>query len=114
MLVSDAMPTAGLGDGTYRFADRVVTVERGVAFLEGTRTLAGSTLCIGDALRRVITVTGLPVGAAVRMSATAAALLLGLDDRGALTPGHRADLVELDPELRPVRVFLGGRAVRPA
>ncbi|PNG90159.1 hypothetical protein [Streptomyces malaysiensis] len=84
MLVSDAIPTAGLGDGTYRFADRVVTVERGVAFLEGTRTLAGSTLCIGDALRRVITVTGLPVGAAVRMSATTAAPLLGLDDRGAL------------------------------
>lgn len=83
MLVSDAMPAAGLGDGTYRFADRVVTV------------------------------TGLPVGDAVRMSATTAALLLGLDDRGAPTPGHRADLVELEPELRPVRVFLGGRAVRP-
>ncbi|GAA0675271.1 hypothetical protein GCM10009548_51430 [Streptomyces malaysiensis subsp. malaysiensis] len=49
----------------------------------------------------------------MRMSATAAALLLGLDDRGALTPGHRADLVELDPEFRPVRVFLGGRAVQP-
>ncbi|MEU0922822.1 hypothetical protein [Streptomyces malaysiensis] len=54
------------------------------------------------------------MGAAVRMSATTAALLLGLDDRGALTPGHRADLVELDPEFRPVRVFLGSRAVRPA
>ncbi|WP_099016446.1 amidohydrolase family protein [Streptomyces malaysiensis] len=61
----------------------------------------------------MITVTGLPVGDAVRMSATTAALLLGLDDRGALTPGHRADLVELDPEFRPVRVFLGGRAVQP-
>jgi N-acetylglucosamine-6-phosphate deacetylase len=109
MLVSDAMPAAGLSDGTYRFADRVVSVEAGVAHLRGTATLAGSTLFVAEAFRRAVDGIGLPVTDAVRMAATTAAGLYGLGDRGALRAGARADLVELDGELRPARVWLAGR-----
>jgi N-acetylglucosamine-6-phosphate deacetylase len=109
MLVSDAMPAAGLSDGTYRFADRVVAVERGVARLHGTDTLAGSTLFVAEAFRRAVRTIGLPVADAARMAATTAAGVLGLGERGALRAGHRADLVELDDELRPEGIWLAGR-----
>ncbi|MFJ2954340.1 N-acetylglucosamine-6-phosphate deacetylase [Streptomyces sp. NPDC087270] len=111
MLVSDAMPAAGMGDGTYRFADREVTVTGGVARLRGTDTLAGSTLFVAEAFRRAVDVVGLPAADAARMSAGTAARLLGLTDRGALRPGLRADLVELDRDLKPARVWLAGRRV---
>jgi N-acetylglucosamine-6-phosphate deacetylase len=114
MLVSDAMPAAGLSDGTYRFADRVVTVEAGVAHLRGTSTLAGSTLFVAEAFRRAVDGIGLPVTDAVRMAATTAAELYGLSDRGALRAGARADLVELDEDLRPARVWLAGRVAHRA
>ncbi|WP_329454886.1 N-acetylglucosamine-6-phosphate deacetylase [Streptomyces sp. NBC_01497] len=111
MLVSDAMPAAGMADGTYAFADREVSVEGGVARLRGTGTLAGSTLFVAQALRRAVSVVGLPLGDAVRMASGTAARLLGLRDRGELRPGLRADLVALDGELRPEGVWLGGNAV---
>ncbi|MEW2549986.1 N-acetylglucosamine-6-phosphate deacetylase [Streptomyces sp. NPDC047002] len=110
-LVSDAMPAAGMADGTYAFADREVTVEGGVARLRGTETLAGSTLFVAEALRRAVRVVGLPLSDAVRMASGTAARLLGLRDRGELRPGLRADLVELDEELRPARVWLAGQPV---
>jgi N-acetylglucosamine-6-phosphate deacetylase len=111
MLVSDAMPAAGMADGDYAFADREVSVEGGVAHLRGTATLAGSTLFVAEALRRAVSVVGLPVADAVRMASGTAARLFGLDGRGELRPGLRADLVELDGDLRPSRVWLGGAAV---
>lgn len=54
---------------------------------------------------------GLPLADAVRMATTNAARLLRLTDRGALLPGLRADLVSLDAELRPDRVWLAGESV---
>ncbi|MGW8572900.1 N-acetylglucosamine-6-phosphate deacetylase [Streptomyces niveus] len=111
MLVSDAMPAAGMPDGEYAFADREVTVTGGVATLRGTGTLAGSTLFVAEAFRRAVGTVGLPLADAVRMTSGTAARLLGLRDRGELRPGLRADLVELDAALRPARVWLGGVAV---
>ncbi|GHJ37443.1 N-acetylglucosamine-6-phosphate deacetylase [Streptomyces sp. TS71-3] len=111
LLVSDAMPAAGMPDGTYRFADREVTVTEGVARLLGTDTLAGSTLFVAEAFRRAVLDVGIPVPDAVLMAATTPAALLGLTDRGALRPGLRADLVALDERVRPVGVWLAGRPV---
>lgn len=110
-LVSDAMPAAGMADGDYGFADREVTVSGGVATLHGTDTLAGSTLFVAEAFHRAVTTVGLPLPDAVRMTSSTAARLLTLPDRGDLRPGLRADLVELDPDLRPARVWLGGAPV---
>ncbi|MFI6080927.1 N-acetylglucosamine-6-phosphate deacetylase [Streptomyces sp. NPDC051217] len=108
VLVSDAMPAAGMPDGEYAFADREVTVAGGVARLRGTDTLAGSTLFVAEAFRRAVATVGIPLADAVRMASGTAARLLGLSDRGELRPGLRADLVELGPDLRPARVWLGG------
>jgi N-acetylglucosamine-6-phosphate deacetylase len=54
------------------------------------------------------------VGAGIALPAAAAAAsrnplqLLGINDRGRLAPGQRADLVELDPDLQVRRVMLRG------
>jgi N-acetylglucosamine-6-phosphate deacetylase len=111
MLVSDAMPAAGLADGSYEFVDREVTVENGVAMLRGTSTLAGSTTFVGGAFRRTVLEVGLPITDVAKMCAATPARLFGLPRRGSLGVGQRADLVVLDEDLLPRRVLLAGEFV---
>jgi len=71
-------------------------------------TLAGSTLTMGAALRNVASL-GLAIGPAVRHITGNPARVLGLDDRGRVAPGARADLVALDPDTLAVRaVWVAG------
>ncbi|MCK1815146.1 N-acetylglucosamine-6-phosphate deacetylase [Streptomyces sp. XM4011] len=94
--ITDAMGAAGMGDGSYPLGPLRVEVTGGVARLpEGT--IAGSTLTLDRALRRAVTVDGLPIEDAVRALSTTPARLLGLADRtGSLEAGKDADLVVLD------------------
>src|SRR5690606_7288375 len=111
-LVTDAIAAAGMPDGRYALGGQSVVVTDGVARLaDGDRPgpLAGSTLTMAAALRRTVA-AGVPLVAAVRMAATTPARVLGLADRlGAVAPGLRADLVELDRDLRVRRVMRAGR-----
>ena len=50
---------------------------------------------------------------AVLAASTTPAGLLGLDDRGAIAPGRRADLVALGPDLAVQRTWIGGEPVHP-
>jgi len=45
------------------------------------------------------------------MASLVPARLLGLDDRGRLAPGFRADMAVLDRKLRPVETLCGGETV---
>ena len=65
-----------------------------------------------DAVLRNVVSIGVPIARAVRHTGANAARVLGLNDRGRITPGARADLVALDPHTFAVRaVWLGGRPV---
>jgi N-acetylglucosamine-6-phosphate deacetylase len=107
VLVSDAMAAAGLPDGNFRLGSLAVEVRDGQArTLSGS--LAGSTAHLGDIVRRCVTVAGIdPVLAVAAATATPAALL-GLDDRGALTTGLRADVVALTDDWQVDRVMRDG------
>jgi len=106
LLVSDALPLAGLGDGRVTIGGMEVEVVGGRATLVGADTLAGSTIALDTAVRNLVREgTGLP--AAVAAAATNPADLLGATDRGRIEPGRRAHLVELDDELRVQRVTRG-------
>src|ERR1019366_10804335 len=59
-------------------------------------TLAGSVLTMERAVSNVVGPSGVSLAHAVQAAATTPARLLGLDDRGALAPGRRADLVALE------------------
>jgi N-acetylglucosamine-6-phosphate deacetylase len=108
MLITDSSPAAGLGDGEYRFADRHIAVDGGVARIFGTDTLAGSAVTLGEVVPRLVTGVGLGPDAVAAVTAATPARAIGLTDRGKLAPGMRADAVVLDAGFRPSRVMAGG------
>ncbi|WP_264798843.1 amidohydrolase family protein, partial [Acetobacter peroxydans] len=72
--------------------------------------LAGSVLTLDAALRNAVQAgTGL-VEASALLSANPARYL-GLNDRGALQPGLRADLVVLSADLQVEQVWVGGQRI---
>jgi N-acetylglucosamine-6-phosphate deacetylase len=106
ILVSDALPLAGMGDGRGSIGGLEVEVVGGRATLAGTATLAGSVIALDTAVRNLVS-AGSGLDAAILAAASNPAALLGAGDRGRLEAGRRAHLVELDDELRVRRVTRG-------
>jgi len=52
--------------------------------------------------------SGVPLADAVTAASATPATVLGRTDIGALETGRRADLVEVDDDLRPLRVMRAG------
>jgi N-acetylglucosamine-6-phosphate deacetylase len=113
VLVSDAMVAAGMPDGDFELGSVRVHVVDGRAW---TRTeppsLAGGTAHAAELVRRCVVHAGVDPVAAVAAATATPAALLGLDDRGRLETGLRADLVVLDRDWRVSRVMRGGNWVR--
>jgi len=107
LLVSDALPIAGTGDGRGRIGGLEVEVAGGRATLAGTATLAGSVIALDEAVRSLVA-SGVGLPAAVAAAARNPLALLGITDRGRIAVGQRADVVELDPDLRVRRVMRAG------
>ncbi len=104
-LVTDAMAASGMPDGRYELGGQSVDVAGGAARLTRDGSLAGSTLTMAAALRGAVHV-GVSLVDAAQMAATTPARAIGLDR--ALRPGLRADLVQLDGDLRVERVMRAG------
>ncbi|MBS5749183.1 MULTISPECIES: N-acetylglucosamine-6-phosphate deacetylase [Actinotignum] len=108
-LITDAMAAAGMADGTYELGGLRVHVTDGQARLRGGN-LAGGTSHLLDIVRTVVG-AGVELNDAVTMASATPARVMGLDDRGALEVGKRADLLVVDEELRPRRVYRAGKLV---
>ena len=110
-LVTDATAAAGLGDGAFRLGQVQIDVTAGVACVHGTSTIAGSTATM-DQLFRAVAGAGpdfdAALAAAVQMTSTTPARVLGLPDVGTLRPGTAADLVVLDQDLQVRAVMRDG------
>lgn len=74
---------------------------------EDGKLLGGDRL--GAALVKRLAEYGLEAAAA--MTSLTPARVLGLDDRGRIAPGYRADLAVLDSELSPVETIAGGTSI---
>ena len=107
MLVSDAVAIAGTDSGRGRIGGLDVEVVDGRVVLAGTTTLAGSAIALDDAVRNLVA-HGIPLPAAVGAATRNPLALVGVTDRGRLEVGQRADLVELDEDLRVLRVMRSG------
>ena len=107
LLVSDAIPLAGMGDGRARIGGLEVEVVAGRVTLVGTTTLAGSVIALDTAVRNLVA-AGVPLAAAVAAASLNPAEMLGVTDRGRIAVGQRADLVELDGDLQVRRVMRAG------
>jgi len=71
-------------------------------------TLAGSVLTMDRAVRNAVA-CGLDLVEAAALASTVPAAYLGLDDRGRLAPGLRADVVVLGEGLEVEEVWVAGR-----
>ncbi len=107
VLVTDAVALAGSEEGSAVLGGRRVAVTDGVVRDEDG-ALAGSVLTLDRALRALVAATGTDPWLALRTVTAIPAALLGVEDRGALRPGARGDLVVLTPDLEVVATFVGG------
>lgn len=108
MLVSDALPLAGMGDGRVTLGGLEIEVRGGRATLaDGSGTLAGSVIALDTAVRNLVG-QGASLPAAVAAASRNPLAMLGITDRGRIAAGQRADLIELDDELGVRRVMRSG------
>lgn len=112
-IITDAMSAAGCPDGPYKLGALDVNVVDGIARLE-SGTIAGSTLTMDAALRYLVLHAGLTLSHVVPMLSGNPARTLGLQDRGEIVHGKRADLVILSPRLQVEAVMVRGEVVHTA
>jgi N-acetylglucosamine-6-phosphate deacetylase len=110
-LVTDAMPTVGATAKTFELMGRTITLDQG-RLQTADGTLAGAHLDMAAAVRNAVKLAGIPLEDALRAASLTPAKFLGLEnERGALTPGARADLVALTSELEVTNTWIGGVSV---
>jgi N-acetylglucosamine-6-phosphate deacetylase len=90
VLVTDAVAVAA---GTVGPVELTAGRQPGSAARLSDGTLAGSVLTMDRAVGNVLTHAGMAIETAVKAASTTPARLLGLDDRGSISVGRRADLV---------------------
>ncbi len=98
-LISDSMEAAGCPDGAYAIGGLSVTVKEGIARTDSTGALAGSTLCLDQALRNFMAFCRMPLCEAILSATATPAKQMGVYDTcGSIDAGKRADLLFLrDP-----------------
>lgn len=105
-LISDAIAAAGRGDGDYEIWGEKIVVKDGRT-QNARGSIAGSVITMLDAVRLMRSLK-VPETEVARMAATNPARLLGLNDRGSIQAGKRADLVALDANLNVKATVVGG------
>jgi N-acetylglucosamine-6-phosphate deacetylase len=108
--VTDATAATGMPDGEYMLGSQRVMKCMGCVRLVLGDSLAGSALTMDQALRNLVSL-GLSLPDASARVSRYPAEYLGLEDRGVLTAGQRADLVVLDADLQVRKVIVGGHAI---
>ncbi len=114
-LITDAMRGAGLPDGTRLIMGSMkkgfpVTIDRGVAWLDGGQAFAGS-VATADRLVRTAVSAGIPLVDAVKMASETPAKLIGCTSKGTLAPGMDADILIFNDDIRLQNVWIRGREI---
>ncbi len=110
-LVTDAVALAGGSQGSARIAGQEARLSAGAVRL-ADGTLAGGAAGMDELVRNAVLLAGADLAAASAMASTVPARVIGLGQRkGRIEPGHDADLVALDAQLRVARVWVGGQEV---
>jgi N-acetylglucosamine-6-phosphate deacetylase len=94
VITSDVTSLAGMPAGVYTRRGRTVELTAdGMIKLPSQNVLAGSASPITKGVGNIMRFTGCTLADAVHMATRNPARLYGLDDRGEIRPGKRADLV---------------------
>ncbi len=95
-LITDAMPTVGTSLDRFDLVGRTIKLVDGRLITE-EGTLAGAHLDMASAVRNAVRLAKVPLEDALRAASLTPARFLGVEnERGAIIPGARADLVALD------------------
>jgi N-acetylglucosamine-6-phosphate deacetylase len=110
-LITDAMRACGLGEGTYKLYEHEVHVADGAARL-ADGTLAGSVLTMGDAVKNMIELAGVPIESVLPLATEVPARIAAVADRkGKLERRFDADVVALTERFEVERVWARGHEV---
>jgi N-acetylglucosamine-6-phosphate deacetylase len=95
IMTSDVSSLGGMPVGKYLNAigDTLEITQEGAIIYPAQQVLAGSAQDLSKGVGHIMEVTGCSLAEAVQMASTNAARLYGLDDRGELNPGMRADII---------------------
>ena len=110
-MITDSLRCSHCDDGyAFEMGGLKVLLKDGEARLVEGGNLAGSTLWMGQGLKNVHDVTGIPLKDLVRTTSWNQAIELGWGRRlGKVEKGYTADLVVIDPKAwRPAAVFVDG------
>lgn len=108
MLVTDAMPTVGAPNKSFRLQGRPISVNDNMLVDEHGR-LAGSDIDMATAVRNARVMLDVDLAQAARMASLYPASFLGLERRfGRIEPGYRADLVLVDGDINVLETWIGG------
>ncbi len=116
IITSDVTHYAALEPGVFKTetGETIELTEEGMLRYPAQDVLYGSASPITKGVGHVMKVTGCSLADAVQMASTNQAELYGMDDRGTLVPGKRADLVLFTLENHEVKVqktWVKGRLV---
>ncbi len=115
-LISDSMAAAGMTDGHYTLGSLDVVVQDGVARLAPVGrgmpagAIAGGTSRLLENVRRCVE-WGIPLTDAVVAASSTPARLMGLNERGTIAEGYRADLLVAAEDLAVVQAYRAGEPV---
>ena len=107
-LVTDAMPTVGTSLDRFELVGRAIKLVDGRLTTE-EGTLAGAHLDMASAVRNAVRLAKVPLEDALRAASLTPAQFLGVEnERGAIVPGARADLVALTDKLTVAATWIDG------
>jgi N-acetylglucosamine-6-phosphate deacetylase len=95
IITSDVSHYGGMDPGLYlnSIGDTIQLTPEGAVIYPAQNVLSGSAAPLSKGVGHVMKVTGCDLAAAIQMTSTNPARFYGLDDRGEIKPGLRADLI---------------------
>lgn len=112
MLITDSVELAGLQDGDYPGHAQVSQMQRkegSKVTIAGTETLIGSCVSLDKCVKNLVSWSDCSLAEAVRCVTENIADMMGLEDRGKLLEGRRADFVVLNDEGTVLETWVGGK-----
>ena len=114
ILVTDSIELAGLPDGVHPGHAQIPHPQRKTGSrvtIDGTDTLVGGCASLAECVRNLMKWTGCDVAAAVQCVTENVAKFMGVEDRGRLEAGRRADFVIMNDEGEILQTWVAGKKV---
>jgi len=114
IFITDSIELAGLHDGVHPGHAQIPHQQRKTGSrvtIEGTDTLVGGCASLQECVQYMMKWTGCNVAQAVRCVTENVANMMGLEDRGKLVAGQKADFVVLNDEGEVLQTWIAGKKV---